>query len=75
VTTPNPPGATGSYLNGVSCTSATECIAVGDYTNRAGNYLTLAEVWNGHVWRIQPTANPVGASDSRLEVVPASVEV
>src|SRR5690242_18204475 len=26
---PNPAGATGSYLNGVSCTSATSCLAVG----------------------------------------------
>ena len=36
--TPNPTGALEcSYLQGVSCTSATACTAVGSYANSAGN--------------------------------------
>ena len=50
--TPNPPQG-GGFLNGVSCTSASACTAVG--TSNAG---TLAERWNGTRWTIQPTPNP-----------------
>jgi hypothetical protein len=53
--TPNPSGATASYLWGVSCTSATACTAVGHYTDSNGSELTLAERWNGTTWTIQPT--------------------
>ena len=59
--TPNPSGATFSYLNGVSCTAATACIAVGYSRNSTGTDLALAERWNGSSWRIQPTPNPAGA--------------
>ena len=41
-TTPNPAGGSGSILNGVSCTSASACTAVGNSSNG-----TLAEGWNG----------------------------
>jgi hypothetical protein len=45
VPTPNPPG-TGSTLNGVSCTTATTCVAVGaSYTTSAG--ATLVETSSG----------------------------
>jgi hypothetical protein len=64
--TPNPSGATGSLLLGVSCTSATACTAVGEYDNSAGTYVTLAERWDGTAWKIQPTPNPSGATVSAL---------
>jgi hypothetical protein len=50
-TTPNP-GPSGTF-RGVSCTSASACIAVGqdDNTN------SLAERWNGSTWSIQTTPN------------------
>ncbi len=67
--TPNPPGATHSSLSGVSCPSATACTAVGFYTNGAGTDVTLAELWNGTSWAIQPTANPSGATGSALSAV------
>jgi hypothetical protein len=60
--TPNPTGAIDAFLNGVSCTSKTSCIAVGYYDNAAGDDNTLAEAWNGTKWAIQPTPNPVGAA-------------
>jgi hypothetical protein len=62
--TPNPPGATISHLNGVACASATTCTAVGNYT--AGSSGMLAEAWNGTSWTIQSTPNPPGGSDSYL---------
>jgi hypothetical protein len=43
--TVNPPGSgETSYLNGVSCSTASSCTAVGDYVNSDGVTLTLAEI-------------------------------
>src|SRR5205085_942105 len=67
--TPNPTGAESSGLNGVSCTAATACTAVGSYTNSAGTRATLAEAWNGTTWAIQSTPNPTGVGDSALKGV------
>ena len=46
-------------LYGVSCRSATACIAVGTSYD-AGAYEPLAERWNGTSWTIQPTPSPDG---------------
>lgn len=46
---PQPAGEARPALTGVSCTSATNCVAVG--TNR------LVETWNGSKWTIQSTPN------------------
>ena len=56
--TPNPAGSTVVLLSGVSCISASDCIAVGNSVNGSDSYLTLAEIWNGATWKIQPTTNP-----------------
>jgi hypothetical protein len=64
--TPVPSGALASYLDGVSCTSATACTAVGWYEPSAGAYETLAERWTGTTWTIQSTPNPTSATDSYL---------
>ena len=61
-TTPNPSGATKSFLEGVSCLSTTVCRAVGYYFDSGGNQLTLAEFWNGSTWAIQATPNPNGGT-------------
>jgi hypothetical protein len=54
VPSPNPPDATyGSELYGVSCTSATNCFAVG-HTDQNPSY-TLVERWNGAGWEIVPS--------------------
>jgi hypothetical protein len=57
--TPNVPGSGGSYLTGVSCTSAQSCTAVGwaEGTKSGVVRTTLAEYWNGSTWTIQPTPN------------------
>ena len=66
--TPNPAGGSGSILNGVSCTSASACTAVGDSSNGTAT-VTLAERWNGTRWSIQTTPNPAGGSNSMLNGV------
>jgi len=44
------------FLNGVSCASAANCTAVGDYyRTAAGPQVTLVERWNGTAWRIEPS--------------------
>jgi hypothetical protein len=63
--TPNPPG-TGGGLSGVSCQSATTCIAVGGYTDSASVGVTLAENWDGTGWTIQQTPTPTGGTFSSL---------
>jgi hypothetical protein len=57
--TPNPSG--GGALFGVSCASASACIAVGEYNDGHAEAM-LAERWNGTKWSIQPTPNQTGAS-------------
>ena len=68
--TPSPSGASYSDLAGISCSSSTVCVAVG-YSFTTGNPipLTLAEVWDGTGWSIQPTPNPTGAQYSYLKSV------
>jgi hypothetical protein len=58
---PVPSGSMASVLYGVSCTSASDCIAAGYSAPYVGNAnLTLAVHWNGKAWSIQPT--PVSSS-------------
>lgn len=54
--TPNVTGASQSVLSGVSCPSAAACEAVGNSATGT-NSASLAEVWNGSAWAIQPTPN------------------
>lgn len=63
---PIPAGATSSAFSGVSCTTLTTCVAVGDYVNGSGVELTLAELWNGTTWSVLPTPTPTGATGSAL---------
>jgi hypothetical protein len=65
--TPNPTGSTATDLLGVSCTSATECIAVGYYTK--GGTKDLAERWNGTEWKLQEPPEPSGTEYSWLVAV------
>jgi hypothetical protein len=63
-TTPDPSGAEGSNLAGVSCNSSGGCTAVGDYTDSSGTQDTLAEAWDGTSWSIETTPVPSGAESS-----------
>lgn len=63
----NTPAATESNLSGVTCVTATHCVAVGDVLTGTGiNTAPLAEVWNGSTWSIQGTPNPAGATRAFL---------
>jgi hypothetical protein len=64
--TPQPAHAAGARLSGVSCTSARNCIAVGDYVKGP---MPLAEEWNGTRWRILPAPAPAGARQTSLSGV------
>jgi hypothetical protein len=44
-----------SFLNAVSCTTATLCMAVGENDDA-----TLAEEWNGSTWTVVPSPNETG---------------
>jgi hypothetical protein len=65
-TTPSISGAKGSVLTGISCPSASVCVAVGHYTYSAGVTVTLAEHWNGSAWSKQAVADPAGARSTEL---------
>src|SRR5207244_7139586 len=67
---PSPTGATLSELSGVSCPAVKVCAAVGDYEDRLGHPVTLAERWNGTAWAAQPTPDPGGDGNfARLTAV------
>jgi sugar lactone lactonase YvrE/putative hemolysin len=55
------PASGATELLGVSCPSATSCMASG---RNAG--VTFAEAWNGTSWSTSSTSNPAGATESRL---------
>jgi sugar lactone lactonase YvrE len=65
VTVPKPEGATGVFLEGVSCGLTSACIAVGYYSNGSSNY-PLAERWDGTKWTISSPPLPSGASKGSL---------
>ena len=59
---PRPAGAKRALLTAVSCTSPTQCVAVGYSATPDDIEHTLAEVRHGTTWTISPTPNVPGAS-------------
>jgi len=70
---PDPTNAEQDYgdLYGVSCPTATSCMAVGQYTTRGPLAPTHSYIqhWNGTRWSIVPTSNP---TNTRLYAVSCS---
>jgi hypothetical protein len=66
-----PPGGSDpdDVLTGVSCTTASTCVAVGYRSNQDASFVTLGESWNGSAWAIDTTQDPSGASSSVLNAV------
>lgn len=63
------PGAAQSAgLTGVSCPSATSCVAVGDFSDPAGLQQPLTERWQGHAWAALPGPGFPGRSASLYTV-------
>jgi hypothetical protein len=42
------------------------CTVVGEFSNNAGTFMTVAEHWNGSSWSVQSTPNPFGATGSNF---------
>ena len=63
-----PTGAVSTNLAGISCSSASACVAVGLWSSTTATF-TLAEQWNGSAWTVMSTPNPSGASYSVLNSV------
>jgi hypothetical protein len=66
---PNPVGATQTYLDAIACTgpaTTVSCFAVGSYIGAQGTVKTLIERWNGTQWKIVASPNRVGAISSTL---------
>jgi len=67
VPSPNPPDFDSGSLNGVTCVSASHCIAVGAYEASGGGFEPLVEENTGGRWTIVPTPNI--SSDNYFEKV------
>lgn len=60
----------GASLNGVSCTSAASCMAVGNEgTPKNPLLFTLAESWNGTAWTVVSTPAPLTPGGTSLSKV------
>jgi hypothetical protein len=63
----SPSPRTDSTLRGVSCTSASDCEAVGDYASGVDT-LAFTETWNGTSWVLQHSPGLSAGSDNPAEV-------
>jgi subtilisin family serine protease len=71
--TPDPATADEIKLEDVSCTSASECTAVGHYHSTAsGTYKPLALRWNGTAWSLQTTPDPDAEEGKNAELLSVS---
>ena len=50
-------------LTGVSCSSSTDCLAVGYTIDRTGSTDAFSEVWNGSSWTAEKTPTPEGGAE------------
>jgi hypothetical protein len=66
---PVPAGSTYSLLNGVSCTSGTSCVAVGNYGDATDNQKALVEQLSGFTWTVSAVTLPAGGSNPSLNAV------
>jgi len=67
VSSPNTSSSLTNVLNGITCTSASNCWAVGYAANSAGLDATLIEQYNGSAWAI--VSSPSSGADSVLSSV------
>jgi hypothetical protein len=65
---PDPAGAVGTYLQGVSCVAASRCEAVGYAVLTDNESFALAEVWNGTHWVIQRIPSPGPAKSVQVQL-------
>jgi hypothetical protein len=70
--TPEPEGTIASYLNGVACSSSSDCVAVGGRLDAEGELSPLALHWNGSTWSVTSPASPGGFLEGELAAVSCS---
>ena len=70
VTSPNPGGANGSLLSGVTATSVSNVWAVGDYSDGTATR-TLTVRWTGTRWKQIASPNPVAGTLTINDVLTA----
>jgi hypothetical protein len=70
-------GTSGNALTGVACPSASACYAVGTLgagkDGQGGKPATLAESWDGHVWKLVSTPNRSAYANALARVSCAAV--
>jgi hypothetical protein len=71
-TVPDPADYQNGGFTGVSCTSASSCIAVGQYGTTANGVEALAEQWNGTNWTVLSVPDPAGSFNTQLNAVSCS---
>ena len=64
-----PTGAEQTALYGVSCSSATSCIAAGNQGSLGGIESSMADIWNGTNWKVMALTLPSGTTASALRAV------
>jgi hypothetical protein len=69
VPSPDPSGAAGSELAGVSCPDSNSCVAVGQSFDGTGDSFTLAEGWDGNSWSLVSSPNSASGSEDVLNAV------
>jgi len=79
---PTPTGAEvalNGVLSGISCSSTSSCVAVGQYVNTQEGKIkepteekTLIESWNGTAWTVQASPNREGKKGNQLTAVSCS---
>lgn len=67
--TPNPFGAKESWQEDVSCSSSSQCMAVGYYRNSSGVEVPFESLWNGSGWSYEVVLNPSESSAAYLKGV------
>jgi hypothetical protein len=77
VKSPDPVGATYSFLSSISCTGSSNCVAVGEYFpggHRQNQNHILIEHWNGYAWTVVASPKPPGSIASYLSAVSCTAE-
>lgn len=65
------PGNYSNSLNSVAAASGSTIWTVGSYENASGSQQTLTEYWNGNVWKVIKSPNPISTINAQLSGVAA----